>query len=53
VVRSERSDEHGWQLEVELPLGLAERLADEAGGHLLQPLLLVGPGAPTYNPDTH
>jgi GTP-binding protein HflX len=53
VVRREQSDEHGWRLEVELPLGLAERLADEAGGHLLQPLLLVGPGAPTYNPDTH
>ena len=53
VVRGEQSDEQGWRLQVELPLGLAERLADEAGGHLLQPLLLVGPGAPTYNPDTH
>ena len=53
VVRGEQSDEQGWRLQVELPLGLAERLADEAGGHLLQPLLLVGPGAPPYNPDTH
>jgi len=27
-----------------------ERLADEPGGDSLAPLLLVGPGAPTYNP---
>ena len=53
VVRDEQADEHGWRLTVDLPLALAERLADEAGGHLLQPLLLVGLDAPTYNPDTH
>ena len=38
---------------LEMPLATAERLADEAGGHLLQPLLLVAPVAPTYNPDNH
>ena len=53
VVRSEDADEHGWCLHVEMPLALAERLANEAGGHLLQPLLLVAPSAPTYNPDSH
>ena len=53
VIRGEQADEHGWRLRVDLPLALAERLADEAGGHLLQPLLLVAPAAPTYNPDTH
>ena len=54
VVRAEQADdEGGWRVKVELPLALAERLADEPGGHLLQPLLLVSPDAPTYNPDTH
>ena len=54
VVRGEQADEAGgWRVKVELPLALAERLADEPGGHLLQPLLLVSPDAPTYNPDTH
>jgi GTP-binding protein HflX len=54
VVRGEQADdEGGWRVKVELPLALAERLADEPGGHLLQPLLLVSPDAPTYNPDTH
>ena len=54
VVRGEQSEnDGGWRVTVELPLVLAERLADEPGGHLLQPLLLVRPDAPTYNPDTH
>jgi GTP-binding protein HflX len=53
VIRSEDCDEHGWRLHVEMPLALAERLANEAGGHLLLPLLLVAPTAPTYNPDSH
>jgi GTP-binding protein HflX len=49
AVRDEQVDEQGWTLELDLPLAAAERLADEAGGHLLQPLLLVTPSAPTYN----
>src|SRR5688572_1123556 len=51
VVR-EVADEHGWTLELDLPLAVAERLSGEAGGHPLQSLLLVAPDAPTYNPDT-
>jgi GTP-binding protein HflX len=50
AVRAESADEHGWKLRLELPMAVAERLADEPGGDALQPLLLVGPGAPTYNP---
>jgi GTP-binding protein HflX len=50
AVRGESADEHGWRLRLELPSALAERLADEPGGDSLAPLLLVGPGAPTYNP---
>jgi GTP-binding protein HflX len=51
AIRAEDSDEQGgWRLEIELPLAVAERLADEPGGEVLGPLLLVGPGAPTYNP---
>lgn len=50
AVRSEHFDEQGWTLRLELPLAVAERLADEPGGDVLAPLLLVGPGAPTYNP---
>jgi len=50
AVRGERSDEAGWHLQLDLPLAVAERLAAESGGHALQPLL-VGPGAPTFNPD--
>jgi GTP-binding protein HflX len=50
AVRAESADEHGWTLRLELPLAVAERLAAEPGGDALQPLLLVGPGAPTYNP---
>jgi GTP-binding protein HflX len=51
AVRAEHADEHGWRLEVDLPLAIAERLAAEPGGHSLAALLLVGPDAPTYNPD--
>jgi GTP-binding protein HflX len=49
AVRSEVHDEHGWRLQVDLPLAVAERLAAEPGGHPLAALLLVGPDAPTYN----
>ena len=49
AIRAENHDEHGWLLRVELPLAVAERLAAEPGGDALEPLL-VGPGAPTYNP---
>jgi GTP-binding protein HflX len=52
AIRSEHADEAGWLLQLDLPLAAAERLADEPGGHLLHALLLVAPGAPTYNPDT-
>jgi GTP-binding protein HflX len=50
AVRGERLDDAGWHLQLDLPLAVAERLAAETGGHALQPLL-VGPGAPTFNPD--
>ena len=50
AVREETADELGWLLQLELPLAVAERLANEPGGHLLQALLLVAPAAPTYNP---
>jgi len=51
AIRAEDSDEQGgWKLKIELPLAVAERLADEPGGEVLAPLLLVGPVAPTYNP---
>ena len=43
AVRSEAHDEHGWRLQVDLPLAIAERLAAEPGGHPLAALLLVGP----------
>ena len=52
AITSEQMDEAGWQLQLDLPLAAAERLADEPGGHWLHALLLVAPGAPTYNPDT-
>ena len=52
AITSEHVDETGWVLQLDLPLAAAERLADEPGGHLLHALLLVAPGAPTYNPDT-
>ena len=52
VVRGETCDEHGWRLQLEMPLATAERAVSEPGGHLLQALLLVAPVAPTYNPDT-
>jgi GTP-binding protein HflX len=52
AVGTEQADEAGWTLALDLPLVAAERLAAEPGGHPLQALLLVAPGAPTYNPDT-
>ncbi len=52
AIKAESADETGWILELDLPLAAAERLAAEPGGHPLQALLLVAPGAPTYNPDT-
>jgi len=49
-VREEASAEQGgWRLRLEIPRAVAERLADEAGGDALEPLL-VAPSAPTYNP---
>ena len=51
AVVSEQGDESGWVLELDLSLAAAERLAEESGGHPLHALLLVAPGAPTYNPD--
>src|SRR5690606_3253981 len=54
AVKAEESrDQGGWHLRVELPRAVAERLAAEPGGQALQPLLLVAPPAPTYNPRTH
>jgi GTP-binding protein HflX len=50
AVRDEQADASGWQLQLDMPLSTAERLAQESGGHLLHPLLLVAPSAPTYNP---
>jgi GTP-binding protein HflX len=50
AVRGESLGEHGgWRLRLELPRAVAERLAGESGGESLRPLLLVAPGAPTYN----
>jgi GTP-binding protein HflX len=53
AVRSEQGDETGWRLALDLPLAAAERLAAEPGGHPLHALLLVAPGAPTYNPHNY
>jgi len=39
AVRSERADEHGWQLEVDLPVADAQRLFAQAHGEPLRPLL--------------
>jgi GTP-binding protein HflX len=52
AIRAEGIDERsgGWRLRLQLPVSVAERLAAEPGGDALAPLLLVGPGAPTYNP---
>ncbi|WP_397608469.1 GTPase HflX [Silanimonas sp.] len=47
AVRAETVDEAGWQLEVRLPRGTAERLAAAPGGHPLHGLLLVAPVTPT------
>jgi GTP-binding protein HflX len=50
AVRAEDAGEHGgWRLRLEIPRAVAERLAEEAGGDALEPLL-VAPAAPTYNP---
>jgi GTPase len=51
AIRDEVGDEHGWRLQLDMPLVAAEKLASEAGGHAMTPLL-VTPVAPTYNPDT-
>jgi GTP-binding protein HflX len=48
AVVDETADEHGWRVRLDLPRAKAERLAHEAGGHDLAPLL-AGPDAPTYN----
>jgi GTP-binding protein HflX len=51
AVRAESPGEQGgWRLRLELPRAVAERMAGEPGGESLRPLLLVAPGAPTYNP---
>lgn len=53
AVKTESSDEAGWQLEIDLPRAVAERLSSEPGGESLAGLLLVAPAAPTYNPETN
>ena len=53
AVKAESSDEAGWQLEIDLPRAVAERLSSEPGGESLAGLLLVAPAAPTYNPETN
>ncbi|WP_290888032.1 ribosome rescue GTPase HflX [Arenimonas sp.] len=53
AVKAEQGDESGWVLDLDLPLAAAERLAEESGGHPLHALLLVAPGAPTYNHEDH
>lgn len=53
AVKTESSDEAGWQLEIDLPRAVAERLSSEPGGESLSGLLLVAPAAPTYNPETN
>ena len=47
AVRDETMDEAGWQLQLEMPLATAERVFNEPGGHLLQPLLILVPADPT------
>jgi len=39
AVLSEDFDEHGWRVTVDLALADAQRLASQAGGHALEPLL--------------
>ncbi len=41
AVRSERHDESGWHLDLDIALNDARRLASEAGGHALEALLPV------------
>ena len=50
AIVAEQSDEHGWQLEIDMPLAQAERMAVEPGGHFLQEALLVDLVDPSYNP---
>jgi len=50
AITSKQSDENGWQLEIDMPLAQAERMAVEPGGHFLQEALLVGLVDPNYNP---
>jgi GTPase len=50
AIVAEQSDEHGWQLDIDMPLAQAERMAAEPGGHFLQQALLVGLADPNYNP---
>ncbi len=49
AITHEQSDEHAWQLDIDMPLDQAERLASEPGGHFIQQALLVGMADPTYN----
>jgi GTPase len=57
VVKAEQVDSEGrWHLDVDLPVNLAQRLADQAGGDFFCAPLLVAGFAPTYNsdaPDEH
>ncbi|MGY0611240.1 MULTISPECIES: ribosome rescue GTPase HflX [unclassified Luteimonas] len=39
AIRAEAHDEHGWTLDIDLPLSDARRLAAQAGGEPLRPLL--------------
>jgi GTP-binding protein HflX len=39
AIRTETHDADGWQLEVDLPLADAVRLAAGPGGHVLDPLM--------------
>jgi GTPase len=50
AIAAESCDEHGWALEIDMPLAQAERMAVEPGGHFLQEALLVGLVDPNYNP---
>jgi GTP-binding protein HflX len=47
AVVAESVDEAGWQLDVRLPRGTAERIAAGPGGHPLHGLLLLSPATPT------
>jgi len=49
VRRESAGDDGGWQMALDMPRGVAEQLASEPGGEILQPLLLADAAAPTYN----